>query len=117
MLPPHNTKRSPAPPLTPNWGVFTETLLANETSVSALTPEVKCPVPCTSNLYAGVAVPMPALPTTVRLEVATLDVDIVVSVAVTKLTVVTVRFEKDALLPVKLEAVMVPETEPPESGR
>ena len=65
----------------------------------------------------GCVVPMPTLPTTVMFDAATFDVDMVVSIAVINVTVVTFMLQKLALLPVKLDAVIVPETFPPDIGR
>ena len=85
-----------------------------------------CPV--TSSLYNGFVEPMPTLPIswdkpdTVRLDTLTLDVVILVSVAFTKLTVVTFRLENVALLPMNTVAVLDsdvidPVIMPPVNGR
>ena len=104
------------PPFTPTCGALDDTLLQKDTKESVVRLDAKCPVPVTSSLNAGKVEPMPTLPTTVKFDVAMLEVEIVVSVALTNVTVFTVKLENVALQPVKLEAVMVPDTLPPVRG-
>ena len=85
-----------------------------------------CPI--TSSKYPGFVVPTPTLPIswdkpdTVRLDTLMFDVVILVSVAFTKLTVVTFRLENAALLPTNDVAVLdkdviEPDTVPPDRGK